>query len=103
MWLRTCGKWSDSQFWNDLGSSGGGAILECWATGKPIIFWELSIQTPVPSIRYCAVVIVTTVVLWCFPLVQALGGATGSISSHLQLLHPEQGPLYRQSPHAVGL
>lgn len=34
--------------------------------------------------------------LSCFPLVQALGGAAGnagSISPHLQLLRPEQGPL----------
>lgn len=26
MWLHSCGEWSDSHFWNDLGSFGRGAV-----------------------------------------------------------------------------
>lgn len=26
MWLHSCGEWSNSQFWNDLGSFGRGAV-----------------------------------------------------------------------------
>lgn len=96
--LHSCGKWSDSQFWNDLGSFGRGAVQNAGPLANPSSPRSSQDKTALQykRIRYYAFVTVTVMVLSCFPLVQALGGAAGnagSIPPHLQLLHPEQGPL----------
>lgn len=45
IWLHSCGKWNDSQFWDDLGIFWKRCCVKCWATRKPIFSWELSGQT----------------------------------------------------------
>lgn len=67
IWLHSCGKWNDSQFWDDFGIFWKRCCMKCWATRKPIFSWELSRQasTPRAQIRHYAVVFVVVVVLPC--------------------------------------